>query len=126
KVRHIFAGRVTAESSCPTRLRGGHRLPPSAALRHPCCPIYPPPHLPKGAKGAENSAQPWCWSAGEVADATGFGESRTFAHQYQRDGVILDQRFGIRTTRVLSVGKEQRALVASLKSLQQPRPGMVG
>jgi hypothetical protein len=34
--------------------------------------------------------------AGEAADATRFSEPRMFADQFQRDGVILGQRFGVR------------------------------
>jgi hypothetical protein len=47
------------------------------------------------------------------------------ADQFQRNGVILDQRFccfGMATP-VLSVEEEAAALLASLKSLQQARPG---
>src|SRR5262245_38379197 len=47
-----------------------------------------------------------------------------FADQFQRNGVVLDQlhRFGMATL-LLSVGEEQRALLPTLKTLQQTRRG---
>src|SRR5262245_24836532 len=46
------------------------------------------------------------------------------ADQFQRNGVVLDQlqRFGMATL-LLSVGEEQRALLPTLKTLQQTRRG---
>jgi hypothetical protein len=57
-----------------------------------------------------------------------FSEQRVFADQFQRNGVLLGQRFLLfgMATPVLSAEEEAAALLASLKSLQQPGQGASG
>jgi hypothetical protein len=57
----------------------------------------------------------------------GFSEPRVLADQFQRNGVILGQRFGVRIGDTCAVSRGAAAgLVASLKSFQQPRRGWSG
>jgi hypothetical protein len=89
-----------------------------------------PPLLPRstrailpaqGAKGAGNDAQPSCRSPG-------FSEPRVFADQFQRNGVILDQRFRCLEwpTPVLSVGEERGGFTGIFEIVAADKAGVVG
>src|SRR5262249_26327480 len=102
----------------------GSQLP----LRHPCCPIYPRHPLPaqegEGAEGAmhNHGGGP----PGRVLTST-LSERRMFADQFQRNGVILDQRFGIPNGDTAAVSRGGAAgFTVAFEIAVETRRGMVG
>jgi hypothetical protein len=107
--------KVFGRRPSPTFQRDRCPLTPFATLGRRTYPRHP--YLPKGAKGPGNDAKPSCGSPG-------FSEQED---QFQRNGVLLGQRFVVRIGDASAVSRGgAAALLASLKSLQQPRQGASG
>jgi hypothetical protein len=101
--------------------RGGQSRAGLRPLRHPCCPIYPrDPYLPKAAKGPGNDAstsvsvnrtprlnpRPARVARARSTSEPANGEQpRVFEDRFQRNGVILDQRHGVRNGDTAAVSR---------------------